>query len=136
MKKKNHNKGFSLVELIVVVLIMGIIAMSLAPQVMKWVDSAKKSTDARVADNLKSVGQMAVVEYESTGGTLVDAEYLVTSTGVSPVALTDPNSGMVALLKEYMDMDFPKVQNEGGKIFQIKIEDTGVVTVSTVSGTY
>ncbi len=136
MKQRNKNKGFSLVELIVVVLIMGIIAISLAPQVMKWVGTARKNTDARVTDNLKSVGQMAVVEYESEGGTLVDAEYLVTSTGVSPVTTPDPNSGMVALLVEYMDKDYPKVQNESGKIFQIKIEDTGVVTVSTVSGTY
>lgn len=136
MKKKNQNKGFSLVELIVVVLIMGIITMALAPQVMKWVASARESTDARVKDNLKSVGQVAVADYESAGGTLADANYIVTSGGVSAVGLTDPNSGMVTLLTQYMGDEKPRVQNESGKVFQIEIKDTGAVTVSTVSGTY
>lgn len=136
MKKKNHNKGFSLVELIVVVLIMGIITMALAPQVMKWVAAAKVSADARVKDNLKSVGQAAIADYERLGGTLADATYIVTSGGVSAVGLTDPNSGMVALLTQYMGGDKPKVQNGSGKVFQIEIKDTGLVTVSTVSGTY
>ena len=34
-EKKRNNKGFSLVELIVVILIMAVIAVALAPQVMK-----------------------------------------------------------------------------------------------------
>ncbi len=136
MKKKSHNKGFSLVELIVVVLIMGVITMALAPQVMKWVAAAKVSADARVKDNLKSVGQAAIADYERLGGTLADATYIVTSSGVSAVGGTDPNSGMVAILTQCMGGDKPKVQNESGKVFQIEIEDTGMVTVSTVSGTY
>ena len=44
-KMRKNNKGFSLVELIVVVLIMAIIAVALAPQVMKWVGKSKESTD-------------------------------------------------------------------------------------------
>lgn len=133
---RSKDKGFSLVELIVVVLIMGIITMALAPQVMKWVTSARASADARVKDNLKSVGQAAVAEYESTGGTLADANYIVTSSGISAVGGTDPNAGMIAILTECAGGDKPKVQNESGKVFQIEIQDTGVVTVSTVSGTY
>lgn len=136
MKKKNQNKGFSLVELIVVVLIMGIIAVALAPQVMKWVSSSKVSADSRVKDNLKSIGQAAVAEYEGEGHSLVDANYIVTSSGISATAGTDPNSGMIALLTEYAGGDLPEVQNESGKVFQIEIKDTGAVTVSTASGTY
>ncbi|MBR6537169.1 MAG: type II secretion system protein [Lachnospiraceae bacterium] len=136
MKKKNQDKGFSLVELIVVVLIMGILAVSLAPQVMKWVAAAKQSADLRVKDNLKSIGQAAVAEYESEGGNLIDANYIVTSAGITATDGTDPNSGMIAILTECAGGDFPEVQNENGKVFQIEIKDTGAVTVSTVSGTY
>lgn len=46
------NKGFSLVELIVVVLIMAIIAVALAPQVMKWVGHSRTATDASTYDTL------------------------------------------------------------------------------------
>ena len=136
MKQRDKNKGFSLVELIVVVLIMGILATALAPQVMKWVGAAKHSADARLKDSLKSVAQAAVAEYESEGRDLVDAEYIVTSVGFSAVGGTDLNTGMVELLTQYAGGDKPEVQNESGKVFQIEISDTGAVTVSTVSGTY
>jgi len=42
---RKDNKGFSLVELIVVVLIMAIIAVALAPQVLKWVNNSRISAD-------------------------------------------------------------------------------------------
>lgn len=63
MKKiKKNNKGFSLVELIVVILIMAIIAVALAPQVMKWVDKSKKATDAQNYDALVANCQLALIK--------------------------------------------------------------------------
>ncbi len=50
--KKMNNKGFSLVELIVVVLIMAIIAVALAPQVMRWVENSRKSNDIESYNSL------------------------------------------------------------------------------------
>ncbi|MBR5178204.1 MAG: type II secretion system protein [Lachnospiraceae bacterium] len=58
--KKMNNKGFSLVELIVVVLIMAIIAVALAPQVMKWVENSRKSTDASNYDSIYSAANIAL----------------------------------------------------------------------------
>lgn len=137
MKMRRRNQGFSLVELIVVVLIMGIIAVALAPQVMKWVGKARESADSRVKDNLKSVGQAAVAEYESEGNVIAAATYTITSGGVGVVGgVGDPNTGMLALLAQYMGGDYPRVQNESGKVFQIEIGSSGAVTVTTVAGTY
>jgi type IV pilus assembly protein PilA len=63
MKKlKKNNKGFSLVELIVVVLIMAIIAVALAPQVMKWVDNSRVATDASTYDSLVANCQIALTD--------------------------------------------------------------------------
>ena len=46
MKKvKINNKGFSLVELIIVIAIMAILAGALAPQLIKYIDNSRKSTD-------------------------------------------------------------------------------------------
>lgn len=61
-KMRKNNKGFSLVELIVVVLIMAIIAVALAPQVMKWVGSSKTSTDVSNYDTLFENIQIAMTE--------------------------------------------------------------------------
>ena len=62
--KKMNNKGFSLVELIVVVLIMAIIAVALAPQVMKWVENSRKSNDIE--------NYNAIVEAANVAGTNED----------------------------------------------------------------
>ena len=60
--KKMNNKGFSLVELIVVVLIMAIIAVALAPQVMKWVENSRKSTDCNNYDSVVSAINLAIAD--------------------------------------------------------------------------
>jgi prepilin-type N-terminal cleavage/methylation domain-containing protein len=57
--KKMNNKGFSLVELIVVVLIMAIIAVALAPQVMRWVENSRKSNDIEAYGSLVNAIQVA-----------------------------------------------------------------------------
>ena len=57
---KKNNKGFSLVELIVVVLIMAIIAVALAPQVMKWVENSRKSTDCSNYDAVVEAVNLAL----------------------------------------------------------------------------
>lgn len=137
MKRQRKNRGFSLVELIVVVLIMGIIAVSLAPQVMKWVYKARESADFQAADDLKAVGQVIVAEYEIDGAVLADAQYNVTGTGLAVVGETDPNSGMKELFEQYMGGIYPKVQSESGKVFQIQIHAVGYkITIATVDGEY
>lgn len=78
-KKKVNNKGFSLVELIVVVLIMAIIAVSLAPQVMKWVNNARLSTDRQTADSVVSIARLALTDFEAYGAVTGDggSEYTI-----------------------------------------------------------
>ena len=58
------NKGFSLVELIVVVLIMAIIAVALAPQILKWVDNSRVSADIQTKDILVDFMQLTVMTDE------------------------------------------------------------------------
>ena len=46
-QKKMNNKGFSLVELIIVIAIMAILVGALAPQFIKYVERSRKSTDCQ-----------------------------------------------------------------------------------------
>ena len=62
---RKDNQGFSLVELIVVVLIMAIIAVALAPQVLKWVNNARISTDLNTMDSIKTAAQTALTNEDA-----------------------------------------------------------------------
>lgn len=139
MKKKN-NKGFSLVELIVVVLILGIIAVALAPQVMKWVGTARKNSDENTKKDIKSAVQIALAEWQkdaALGG--ADIVYSVSASGLAVDSGTDwsgtidgTSTTLMAIIARTMG-DTKLKPNEGTK-FLVKIDhSTGVITVGVDS---
>ena len=65
-KKKNDNKGFSLVELIIVVAIMAILVGLLAPQYLKYIEKSRKSADASNLDEMVRAIQIYAADAEVT----------------------------------------------------------------------
>ena len=51
-RKKKNNKGFTLVELVIVVAILAILVGILAPQYTKYVEKSRKAADASNLENL------------------------------------------------------------------------------------
>ena len=102
--KKNNNKGFSLVELIVVVLILGILAVAVTPQVMTWVEKSKISSDKDNANALKSSVQTALAEWQASnnlpGASGTDYSVTVGAGADSTTVGTDPTgyTGLGALI--------------------------------------
>ncbi len=76
MNKKMDNKGFSLVELIIVIAIMAILVGVLAPQFIKYIESSRQSTDISAASEYKS----AVEAYVADKGDTVSGDIVVTAT--------------------------------------------------------
>ena len=85
-RKAINNKGFSLVELIIVIAILAILAGVLAPQLIKYIDSSRKSTDVQngqaiaTAVNIALANEKAYNEAKTTGGTYKLDDCLVSST--------------------------------------------------------
>lgn len=53
-KERMNDKGFSLVELIIVIAIMAILIVVLAPQYLKYVERSRNSTDLQNATTMKT----------------------------------------------------------------------------------
>lgn len=60
--KKLNNKGFSLVELIIVIAIMVILVAVLSPVFTKYVERGRKSTDIQSASEIATAVQTALVD--------------------------------------------------------------------------
>ena len=58
------NKGFSLVELIIVIAIMAVLIGVLAPQFIKYVESSKQSTDIQNASEIRAAVEASECVYE------------------------------------------------------------------------
>lgn len=63
-EKKKNNKGFSLVELIVVIAIMAVLVAVLAPQFTKYVDRSRQSNDASTVSSIVTARQVGIADTE------------------------------------------------------------------------
>jgi type IV pilus assembly protein PilA len=59
---KKSNKGFSLVELIIVIAIMAILIAVLAPQYLKYVEKTKRTTDASAFGEMVRATEAAIAD--------------------------------------------------------------------------
>lgn len=80
-KKKNNNKGFSLVELIVVIAIMAVLVAVLAPQFTKYIDQSRKSNDAATVSGIVTAAQVGIAD--TTNYNIPEATYTITVTNTN-----------------------------------------------------
>ena len=74
---KNNNKGFSLVELIVVIAIMAVLVGVLAPTLLRYVEKSRAQKDASAVSEVINAVEIACAD-EEVVKTLTDASYTVT----------------------------------------------------------
>jgi len=65
---KKDNKGFSLIELIIVIAIMAVLTAILTPQLIKYVERAREAKDRTNIESVYRAFQLAVLEPVSVSG--------------------------------------------------------------------
>lgn len=123
--KRKNNKGFSLVELIIVIAIMAILVGVLAPQFAKYLGKSKTATDVQNAQQMASAisAQWAEdqTQTDSTKTKLPDpGTYDVSTAGTA-------NSAEEKIQKVIGGN--PQVKADSGKKFLVKWADDGKVEV-------
>ncbi len=76
-----NNKGFSLVELIIVIAIMAVLIGVLAPQFIKYVERSRESTDLQNVEEVKTAVEAWVADNGEK--TLTDITVVMSTTGLS-----------------------------------------------------
>lgn len=68
-QKSLNNKGFSLVELIIVIAIMAILLGVMAPQLIRYMEKANVSSDKQFADTVRTAVTVAMMDPDVIGAT-------------------------------------------------------------------
>ncbi len=86
-----NNKGFSLVELIIVIAIMAILVGVMAPQLIKYIEKSKVSADTQAADSVHTAVLTAMMDPEIVNVSTYNSEFANYQTGQSVTALSTAN---------------------------------------------
>lgn len=146
MKAKNEkkdNKGFSLVELIIVIAIMAILVGIVGTQVLPYIDKSRHAKDVQVLSGLCTD---ATAAYSSAASELTESVYTITidsKVGVSGGSDTAGATKLQNAFAEYNGVtnvkDLKLESKEGKKVtaVTIKCQDSKpMVSVTTTGGTF
>lgn len=135
LKKVQSKKGFTLVELIVVIAILAILAAVLIPAINGWVQKAGVSAAKNNASTVKSAASIMFTEAESGEATKADGTPVTIDTSkgitITKAAKSAPTSGTVNAADVFNKLA-TNIPNDDS--FTVEISAQGTITGSYTSG--
>ena len=115
LNKKKNNKGFTLVELVIVIAILAILVGILAPQYTKYVEKSRKSADVNNMDEIIRAIEVYYVDQGANSKLTADTTITITmkKDKTTPVAVsTTADSKTIDLTaKEYLGEYLKNISN-------------------------
>ena len=133
MEKKMNNKGFSLVELIVVIAIMAVLIGVLAPQFLRYVEQSRLQKDNQAIAEIANACKIAMAD-ETINTAVGTTGYTITITGGTAYTF-DTTKALENELSKSIGTTVNLTSNTySGDSIQITtvVTGTGSVTVSAV----
>jgi len=110
-----NNKGFSLVELIIVIAIMAILVGVMAPQLIKYIEKTNVSSDTQLCDTVKSAVTTAVMDPSVLNDTASKTALSSTGTWINVSTITGSSEFALAV-QETLGMDSTSIASIDTKI--------------------
>lgn len=133
--KKMNNKGFSLVELIVVIAIMAVLVGVLAPTLIKNVEKSRESTDLQNLDTIR--GAVVTTLSDETVAAKIPTSsttYELDTTNVQLKGSGDFETAFNAKIKDSLSkVGKLKSGNASGKNIYVEVDHNSAVTVYVAS---
>ena len=124
---KKNNKGFSLVELIIVIAIMAILAGALAPALIKYIAKSRRSTDVSNAQTIATAVTNALSVDAAEAG-----DYTLSTT--KPVAVTGTGAAFTSEVVSQLGSAAYKPKYDKNQSFMFTLSSDKSTFTVTVDG--
>jgi type IV pilus assembly protein PilA len=132
---KDDSKGFSLIEIIIVIAIMAILVAIIAPNLTKYLGKSKKNVDVKNADEIATQLQNCITDFETEGVYLIDinadpsAKVTVewTESKGAYIATVDSSEGSTE------EEDFADIINRNVTAKTVSKEVAGATAIATIT---
>lgn len=130
-ERKKDNKGFTLVELVIVIAILAILVGLLAPQYTKYVEKSRKSADASNMDEMVKAVQVYAADGEKTVPEIAaPGQKIVLNENAAPTVDGNLEAALKEYCPDYVNMKLKSAKWKTNPTATITITADGAVTVT------